>query len=222
MTAPHADQLIDGYLARLRVAATNLPSNVRDELIEDMRSHIAEARTREPLETDATILNILDRLGEPDAVVAEAGRRPDVFGSSQPTGRPEPYRPGILEIAAVVLLPFLWPVGVILLWISPAWKTRDKVIGTLLPPGGYPGILYLGLFFAHASASVGNGKSCTSSADAAGNIVQTCTSATPLQVIGVVLSVVLVIVLWLLPLITAGYLAVRLRWGRRPQAVATA
>src|ERR1700674_5596485 len=111
MTATHADQLIDGYLARLQVAAADLPSGVRDELIEDMRAHIAEARTREPQETDATILNILDRLGEPDAVVAEAGRRPDVFGSSQPSGRPEPYRPGILEIAAVVLLPFLWPVG---------------------------------------------------------------------------------------------------------------
>ena len=227
MTATHADQLIDGYLARLRVAAADLPLSVRDELIEDMRAHIAEARTREPQETDATILNILDRLGEPDAVVAEAGRRPDVFGSSQPSGRPEPYRPGILEIAAVVLLPFLWPVGVILLWISPAWKTRDKVIGTMLPPGGYPGILFLGLFFAHASAAGvaslgGSENSCTVSNDFAGNVVQTCTSATPLQVIGAILAVVLIVVLWLLPLVTAAYLAVRLRWGRRPQAVATA
>src|SRR5437016_12199104 len=77
MTAPHADQLIDGYLARLRVAATDLPSSVRDELIADMRAHIAEARSREAQETDATVLNILDRLGEPDTVVAEAGRRPE-------------------------------------------------------------------------------------------------------------------------------------------------
>jgi hypothetical protein len=51
--------------------------------------------------------------------------------------RPGPYQPGILEIAALVLLPFIWPVGVILLWISPAWKRRDKVIGTLVPPRGY-------------------------------------------------------------------------------------
>jgi hypothetical protein len=227
MTAPHADQLIDGYLARLRVAATDLPSSVRDELIEDMRAHIAEARTREPQETDATILNILDRLGEPDAVVAEAGRRPDAFGSGQPSGRAEPYRPGILEIVTVVLLPFVWPVAVILLWISPAWKTRDKVIGTVLPPGGYPGILFLGLFVAHAGAAgigyvSGSGNSCTSTTDIAGNTQTLCTSATPLQVIGVVLSVVLVVVLWLLPLITAGYLAIRLRWGRRPQVAATA
>jgi uncharacterized membrane protein len=71
VSAPHADQLIDGYLARLRVAAADLPSSVRDELIEDMRAHIAEARAREPEETDATILNILDRLGDPAVVVAD-------------------------------------------------------------------------------------------------------------------------------------------------------
>lgn len=226
MTAPHADQLIDGYLARLRDAATDLPSGVRDELIEDMRAHIAEARTREPQETDATILNILDRLGEPDAVVAEAGRRPDdAFGSGQPSGRAEPYRAGILEIATVVLLPFLWPVAVILLWLSPAWKTRDKVIGTLLPPGGYPGLLFLGVFVAHAGVTaIGYasraGNSCVTTTDVAGDTHTLC-GATPLQVIGVVLSLVLVVVLWLLPAITAGYLAVRLRWGRRPQALAT-
>jgi uncharacterized membrane protein len=217
MTAPHADQLIDGYLARLRVAASDLPPAVRDELVEDMRVHIAEARSREPQETDATILNILDRLGEPDAVVAEAGRRPEVFGSSQPPARPEPYQPGILEIAAIVLLPFFWPVGVILLWISPAWNPRDKIIGTLLPPGGYLSIFYFGLIVAHVGTIRGEGNSCTSSTDFAGNIQTSCTSASALQVIAVVLSVVLVIVLWLLPLITAGYLAIRLRWGRRRQ-----
>src|ERR1700737_3676745 len=84
MTAPHADQLIDGYLARLREAAADLPSSVRNELVEDMQAHIGEARAREPVETDATILNILDRLGEPDAVVAEARRGPEAFGSNQP------------------------------------------------------------------------------------------------------------------------------------------
>src|SRR2546423_5611562 len=125
MTAPHADQLIDGYLARLRVAAVDLPASVRQELIDDMRAHIAEARTRELDETDATVLNILDRLGEPAVVVAETRER---LGLRAPT----PYRPGLLEIAAVILVPFFWPIGVILLWMSPAWHWRDKVIGTLI------------------------------------------------------------------------------------------
>lgn len=189
MTAPHAEQLIDGYLAQLRAAAADLPKAARDELLTDVQAHIAEARGRERDETDATILNILDRLGEPTAVLAEAGDRLRV--------EPEtPYRPGLLEIAAIVLLPFIWPVGVILLWISPAWKTRDKLIGSLLPPGGYPGLVLLST--AHVLAVHGNG------------------GYSFWQVIQIA---VLSLVFFTLPVVTAVYLAVRLRWGRRLKAV---
>src|SRR5438094_4827924 len=121
MTAPHADQLIDGYLARLNAAAADLPKGARQELVDDVRAHIAEARTRETEETDAAILNILDRLGEPAAVVADARERLGLRSM-------QPYRPGALEVLAVILVPFFWPVGVILLWMSPAWKMRDKLI----------------------------------------------------------------------------------------------
>ena len=76
MTATHADSLIEGYLARLRAAAADLTPGVRDELAGDVRAHIAEARSREAEETDATILNILDRLGEPDELAAEARSEP--------------------------------------------------------------------------------------------------------------------------------------------------
>ena len=225
MTAPHADQLIDGYLARLRVAAADLPSTSREELIDDMRAHIAEARSREPLETDATILNILDRLGEPDAVVAEGRRRPDAFELHGPGEPPRPYAPGLLEIGALVLLLVIWPVGVILLWISPAWKVRDKAIGTLLPPGGYPAIFIIGLLAATVSSQTVAGPACTSSAETTGNIIvqNVCTSPTSpsgLGVIGNVAWIILFIILWLLPLITVGYLALRLRWGRTQAAAA--
>src|SRR5919201_43674 len=141
MTAPHADQLIDGYLARLRAAASDLPPATRDELIDDVRSHIAEARARETDETDAAILNILDRLGEPATMVGETRER---LGFKAPA----PYRTGLLEIAAVVLLPFVWLIGVILLWLSPAWNTRDKIIGTVFSLGGYSTIFILGALFA--------------------------------------------------------------------------
>ena len=227
MTAPHADQLIDGYLTRIRDAAGDLPAAARKELLDDMRGHIAEARALEPEETDATILNILDRLGEPTTVVAEARRRPDA-SEPQVTGvQPGPYVPGLLEIAALVLLILVWPVGVILLWLSPAWKVRDKLIGTLVPPGGYPAVLIVGVVAATATSRQVGGPTCTSSVGSAGDIIvqNVCTSPTPtpagLEVIGNIAWVILVIVLWLLPLITVGYLAIRLRWGR-PAQVAVA
>ena len=218
MSAPHADQLIDGYLARLTAAAADFPGAAREELLLDMRSHIAEARAREAEETDATILNILDRLGEPAVVVAEARERLGL--SSQPVSRR-----GLVEIAAIVLLPFIWILAVILLWWSPAWRVRDKIIGTVFSLGGYPWIFYI-VFMTSALAGhhilgfSGSGASCVSTSDSAGNVLQTvCSGPSVLDVIGTVVSAVLLIGFYLLPLLTAVYLAFRLRWGRRVEAV---
>ena len=207
MTAPHADQLIDGYLARIRAAAGDLPTAARNELLDDMRSHIAEARVHDLEETDASLLNILDRLGEPATVVAEAPDRLGIHPSP-------PYRPGFLEVAAVILVPFLWPVGVILLWMSPAWHWRDKLIGTLIPPGGYIGLSYILL------AGTTTGSSCTTIRDQAGHLLQSsCTGSPGLP--GVV-AVLWAILLFGSPLISATYLALRLRWGTPRQTAATA
>ena len=38
------------------------------------------------------------------------------------------------------------------------------------------------------------------------------------QVVGIILSVALVVMVWLLPVLTSAYLAIRLRQGRRLQA----
>ena len=207
MTAPHAVQLIDGYLARLSAAAADLPRSARDELIDDMRIHIDEARGREPDETDASVLNILDRLGEPASVVADARDRLGI----RP---PQPYRPGVLEVAAVILLPFLWPIGVILLWMSPAWHWRDKLIGTLVPPGGYIGLSYILLAVATP------GSNCVTIRDQAGHLLQSSCSGPP-ELPGVLL-VPWTILLFGSPLISAAYLGVRLRWGRGRRVAASA
>lgn len=42
----------------------------------------------------------------------------------------------LVAIAAVVLTPLLWPVGLVFLWLSPVWDTRAKLIGSLALPGG--------------------------------------------------------------------------------------
>jgi hypothetical protein len=212
MTAPHADQLIEGYLARIAAAAADFPAAARNELLDDMRAHIAEARSRESDETDAAILNILDRLGEPSVVVNEARDRLGLR-------REAPVRPGLVEIAAVVLLPFVWIAGVILLWWSPAWKTRDKILATIASLGGYPTVLILILLTGHVVAfSTG---SCTSVSDSTGAIISNvCTGPSILDVIGIIVRLVAMIGLYLLPVLTSVYLIIRLRVGRRLERVA--
>ena len=98
-------------------------------------------------------------------------------------------------------------------------------IGTLLPPGGYPAIFIVGLLAATTASRTVGGPPCTSSTQSAGDIIvqNVCTTPTSpggLDVIGNVVWVILVVVLWLLPLIAVGYLALRLRWGRPAQVAA--
>ena len=209
MTAPHADQLIDGYLARISTAAADFPAGARDELLADMRSHIAEARARGPEETDASILNILDRLGEPSVVVGEARDRLGLRREITPS-----TRPGILEVGALVLLIFLYPAGVILLWLSPMWKTADKIIGSVFTLGGI-----LGLFIVGASVARPVFEFASTGRSGCG-VITTCSGPSLPEIAGGVLQVGLTLAFFLLPMITVAYLAVRLGRARRLTAAA--
>jgi uncharacterized membrane protein len=118
------------YLKRLKKAARRLPRARRRELIAEIEAHLREALTAGTNETEA--LNVLERLGEPAEIVAEAE-----------SGATETPRPGMRESLAVILLLFGgflflvgWFVGLHLLWSSRFWTLRDKLIGTLLVPGG--------------------------------------------------------------------------------------
>lgn len=137
------DQLAAAYLKRLRRAAGTLPQARRKELLEAIEAHIAEARA-----AGAVPLNgVLDDLGEPEEIVAAAG------GSARAGA-------GGQQIAAVILLlvggpVFLigWVVGVVLLWTSARWRWYDKLLGTLVWPGGLLGVVLFGALFAVSNGS---------------------------------------------------------------------
>ena len=204
MTAPRAEEMIAGYLTRLEVALVPVPEARRQELLEDVREHIAEARMALPDECDADLLNILDRLGEPAEMAAAEIGRDEPAPASRPKSRG-------LEIAAIVLLLLFWPVGVVLLWMSDAWTTRDKLIGTLAPPGGYLGILILGPVVALGTVTT----VCRTMTDEAEHVVSSSCPSAGAQT-GIDLGVGLVLIIYLVaPILSAAYLAVRLRRNRR-------
>jgi hypothetical protein len=131
MTTTTLHPLAADYLERLERAARRLPRGERRELVEEISAHLAEAIDAGM--SDAEALTVLDRLGDPEDIVDE--QLPE-----------EPYRSdrrGTHEWAAILLLLFGglvfgvgWLVGLILLWSSRAWNVRDKLIGTLVVPGG--------------------------------------------------------------------------------------
>jgi hypothetical protein len=125
------DQLISDYLRRLDRELGDLPRVRRREVSQEISEHIDQARAEGEASDEASTLNLLDRLGDPADIAAEARAR---LGVSVP-------RAGTLEVAALVFLlvgGFFfgvgWLVGLVLLWASPVWSTGEKLLGTFASP----------------------------------------------------------------------------------------
>jgi hypothetical protein len=202
------DELVADYLRRLRRAARSLPRERRRELIAEISGHIAEAQAAGAASGEgqsAALLNALERLGEPGDIVA-AARGPRVAA-----------RPGGLEIAAVAVLLLAgtaglvagipgivvgWGTGVVLLWVSPRWRWPDKLLGTLVWPGGLAAPLLLLSMPARASACVGSSHTATR-----------CTGGSGLPPL---LSVFLIIVAFGAPILVGIRLLLRARRDHEP------
>jgi uncharacterized membrane protein len=129
------------YLRHLRQAGGELPAGRLDDLCAEIESHLAEAIPAGA--SDAEALSVIERLGPPEEIV-EAEQPAAPTAAAPPDRDPRTWR----EWAAIILLPlggFVfgigWLAGVVLLWSSRAWTTRDKIIATLIVPGGIAAIL---------------------------------------------------------------------------------
>lgn len=213
------DPRVVAYLDRLAEAAAGLPPERRAELVDQIRDHIA-TRLAEPggpaLGEDPVDLT-LARLGEPEEIVAAAGDEPrddERTAHHHRTAQPAPVdataprRRGLggLEAAALVLLLFGgflfavgWIVGVVLLWMSPRWNVGEKLLGTLVWPGGIAApVLFGGLVAFQA------GESCFSTVATDGTVVEQCAGSS-----GSPFGIVLLVGTVLAPLAVAIFLGIR-------------
>jgi uncharacterized membrane protein len=193
MATTHA--AADAYLQRLTRAARVLPGHEGDELVAEIREHIAAAL---PVgASEAGVRTVLDALGAPEDIVA-AARQPH-----------PPRRRGAREIAALVLLvsgfpPILgWLVGVVLLLLSPLWTGRQKVLGILVWPGGLMGSAgLLGVVIVVPTSQ----RTCAVPAKGLTDAVTTCTTTTGTSGATIVLLIVALVVAVVAPLVVAVHL----------------
>jgi hypothetical protein len=143
------DAVIANYLGWLSAAARDLPQDRRTELVDEIAAHIAEARAQGDGGSGQGLLDLLARLGEPEAIVQAASEPPAGFqapgwhgpashgagiaggtaaGGSQSARAPAAARPGALEIAAVILV-FAAP---LLLVVGPVLAGASWLAGVIL------------------------------------------------------------------------------------------
>ncbi len=136
--------LVRDYLGRLEAAAWPLAVDRRAELIGEVREHIDAALREAGRRDEVTVRNVLERLGRPEEIVAaeaEPGEAPSTWVAPQRGGTVMASSAwGATEIIALVLLtvgalflPFVGPIlGLVFVWASTRWTTREKLIGTII------------------------------------------------------------------------------------------
>ena len=95
------DQIVDEYLGRLKVALADLPPDRRQQLIVSITDHISEARSTLHANSEVAVRDILDRVGQPEDIAAEAlgdQAKPPVLQSTRTR------RLVTIGVAAVVVL----------------------------------------------------------------------------------------------------------------------
>jgi hypothetical protein len=209
-----ADDAVADYLDDLRDALIGAPRPRRRELVAEIEAHIAQARAEldDPFD-EIAVRNLLERLGDPAQIAAEeigtAPVPPAPSIAPAPPGNGGAWR----EPAAIVLLLFGafaggigWLIGLVLLWASPRWNDRDKLLGTLVLPGGLLAAFFLGFWvLVRPVASV----ACASDSGiyptfTNGSLADPCGGTDPLLIVLLVLAVAA-------PILTAVHLARQLR-----------
>ena len=137
------------YLRRLQRSMGDLPAERSEEILAEIEEHIAEELAEQPTATDADVRNVLERVGDPEDIAAEARERIEITPTSPRFRRAAASWTDIgtvtlLVLGGLMITPFYrpegmvaaWSAGVVLLWMSEVWSARDKIQVTLVLPLG--------------------------------------------------------------------------------------
>lgn len=155
--------LVTRYLKDLERALRDIPADKRRDIVDDIKTHIAEAAADRGEEmTESELRSLLDQVGHPEAIAEDARER---FGIQRRRGGAmEGLAIGALLVGGLIVPGVGWLLGIILLWASSVWSMRDKILGTLVIPGGLAGAAFLSLMAMPASNCVAaNGSECPDS-----------------------------------------------------------
>jgi hypothetical protein len=142
-----ADKLVRRYLMQLDAALQGVDASRRQEILAEVHGHIEEARIGLGPDDTTSVRTLLSRVGDPAAIAAEAGAPPPA------SRRWDAWAPWLI-IFGPVASGLGWIAGMLILWPSPTWSRRDKLIATFVPLAGL-----VALFFGLVAA-LGGSAAC--------------------------------------------------------------
>ncbi len=175
MSKPGIDAIVNSYFSRMRRALAPLPRPRRDQLIDDLMDHVATARAGLAHESEEAVRDILDHLGQPEDIAAEAlaaEALPADFLSSRGRRRGSALlrrRYAILSLAAILGLTTGSTLGVVLSGSSTS--VTAETVAPAVNVGGFPtglavdaatGTVYVAAGEANTLSMI-NGNTCNAS-----------------------------------------------------------
>ena len=134
-SASEADKLVRRYLAQLDAALRGVDASRREEIRAEAHRHIEQGRTGLDRDDVASVRALLSRVGDPAVIAAKAG-------APLPGSRHwDAWAPWLI-IFGPVASGLGWVAGVLILWTSPTWRRRDKLIATFVPPAGLVALFF--------------------------------------------------------------------------------
>ncbi|MER7949004.1 hypothetical protein ABTY59_16610 [Streptomyces sp. NPDC096079] len=160
-----AHPLVSDYLATIEREASFLPAGRREELLADLREHLAVAVGDE--QDPETVRAALERLGSPSAIVAAArAEEPETPAAATtavalkaPNRTRNTVTAVLLGVAGIAGITISLPaaavlvVSLALLWTSDAWDRGTKVLATALTVAA-PVVVLLGALLLSARFGV--------------------------------------------------------------------
>ena len=203
---------VEEYLGALGRALRDLPRDRREEMMRDITEHIESALAGDS--SAAAVEQVIASLGSPADIAAAAYA--ELPPPRQNVSTRDTVTIILLLVGGVVLPVIGWIIGLVLLWTSATWRVRDKIIGTVLLPGGMLSPLLLGTLavFATGSSSAREcvGVAAVRAGSAAQQAAQDCTGGGGGDpTIGNIVAIALLVAAILGPIVSAIWLAVTAR-----------
>lgn len=186
------DMLVNHYMQQLKGALRDLPAARRQQILEDIAEHIQTARLHLEDEDETAIRQILEQLGDPESIRAEAGLPP-----VPPLTWGDRWAPWLLLFGGFLFM-VGWLFGLILLWQSRIWRIGDKVLGTLIWPGGLAAVVWIG---GAATLTAGGATSSVCVSRSGGPMH--CTASTASPHLPLALGLILLIIVVAAPVVVA-------------------
>ncbi len=113
------EKIIREYLQEIEDELQGVSRKAKREFLREIESHLLEEWEMTEEKSQVALLNMLERFGDPTVIAAE------FQGKRESLGTP--------SWVIILLTVFVWPVGIVLAWLSPLWSRRDKAIATFIP-----------------------------------------------------------------------------------------